>query len=384
MKKAEIKKSSGHGSDWFKKKLEKLISLDETGGLVFSFYLNLEGPGGVAEQIIQLASSMESGMNSDDLPKLFQALTRLKGEADAARVEDKYLGLAYFYRPGKEVFEEVFKLQVPVESWACIGTTPNIVPLVELKDSYDRYVVFISTEKQARIMEIVVGSVTRDAWLNRPKLRQKVGREWTREHYQNHRNDRNRKFIKEKIAVLKDLMNKSGHSHLILAGNPERISLIRNELPRELADKVIDSQKLVINEVQDEVVRGTINSFIASEIKESQAALDLLRRKLQSGDGATVGYSQVFKAMEAGVVDVLILSKYEASQKIPVPPEELIQFEDRDALVKKALIEDIPIEIVEEGSFLDGYDGIGALLRYKAARYIIGADSHDLDFKKAS
>ena len=58
-----------------------------------------------------------------------------------------------------------------------VGSTPNIFHLVELKDTYDRYVVMISIEESARILEIHLGKVTEELWRERPELRQRLGRE---------------------------------------------------------------------------------------------------------------------------------------------------------------------------------------------------------------
>lgn len=92
--------------------------------------------------------------------------------------------------------------------------------LVEFKDTYHRYVVMIATEKRARILEVNLGAVTKEIWAERPELRQRVGREWTRDQYQNHSRDRADRFIKEKVEILDRLMSQGGQTHLILAGSP--------------------------------------------------------------------------------------------------------------------------------------------------------------------
>ena len=78
----------------------------------------------------------------------------------------------------------------------------------------------IATEKRARILEVNLGAVTKEIWAERPELRQRVGREWTRDQYQNHSRDRADRFIKEKVEILDRLMSQGGQTHLILAGSP--------------------------------------------------------------------------------------------------------------------------------------------------------------------
>ena len=81
-------------------------------------------------------------------------------------------------------------------SWSCSRT-----PTIATSYSY-------ATESHARIVEVSVGNVTKELWTERPELRKRVGREWTKEHYQNHRRDRTQKFIKEKIEILDRLFAK--------------------------------------------------------------------------------------------------------------------------------------------------------------------------------
>ena len=111
---------------------------------------------------------------------------------------------------------------------------------MELKDTYHRYVVVIATDERACILEINLGSVTEQIWKERPELRKRVGREWTKEHYQNHRRERTDQFFKEVIKILDQLMSASGYTHLILAGNPRITSRIRNGLPKHSVTKLIE------------------------------------------------------------------------------------------------------------------------------------------------
>jgi len=86
-------------------------------------------------------------------------------------------GVAIFSRAGGEPFFLPLQFRVPLPDWMAVGTTPNIFHLVELKDTYHRYVVMISTEESVRIYEVNLGAVTEQLWEQRPELRKRVGRE---------------------------------------------------------------------------------------------------------------------------------------------------------------------------------------------------------------
>jgi len=194
--------------------------------------------------------------------------------------------------------------------------TPHIYPLIELMDTYYRYVVAISTEKKACILEIDTGSVTESLWMERPELRKRIGREWTKEHYQNHREDRGGKFIKEKIRILERVMSAGGQTHLILAGSPQRTSRLKKALPKRLSDRLVDT--VVIDE---SVETGSV----------VEATLEALKR---------------------GQADLLLLAK------------EFYEGELKEELVKLAVRHGIKIETVSGSHILNQYGGVGCLLRY--------------------
>lgn len=197
---------------------------------------------------------------------------------------------------------------MPLPNSLLIDSTPNIYHLVELKDTYDRYVVMISTENHARILEVNLGAVTRELWTERPELRERVGREWTREHYLNHRRDRGDQFIREQIAVLGRLMSQGGHTHLILAGNPRIMAGVRGRLPKHLAAKLIDIVPASASAKTDDIVAATLSSFIEWEEQDSVDVVALLVRNVRRNGLAVTGTSACLEALERGQVDMLLMA----------------------------------------------------------------------------
>ncbi len=50
--------------------------------------------------------------------------------------------------------------------------------------------VLLATEATARIIGVNLGSITEQLWRSRPELRHRVRREWSKDHYQDHRRER--------------------------------------------------------------------------------------------------------------------------------------------------------------------------------------------------
>ncbi len=74
----------------------------------------------------------------------------------------------------------------PLPDWIVVNPTPNIYHLMELKDKYHRYIILLAMAVRAHILEVNLGAVTTQAWLNHSELQMRVGSEWTRSHYQIH------------------------------------------------------------------------------------------------------------------------------------------------------------------------------------------------------
>ncbi len=332
--------------------IRSLAMMDETDSIFISCYLNLEKSSAscrdfLKERELLLAKSVPDGLRknfSKTMGKIYSFLSKkpLGGKK----------GIAIFSREGSEPFFIALEFHVPLPNQIVMDLTPHIYPLIELMDTYHRYVVVISTEKSARILEVHTGSVTESLWMERPELRKRIGREWTKEHYRNHRKDRSSKFIKDKIRILEQVISAGGHTHLILAGSPQRTSRLKKALPKRLAERLVDT--VVIGERAEigSVVEATLAAFIDQEQKESLAAVEMLQRQINTNGLAVVGSEATLEALKRGQADMLVLAK------------EFYEGEIKEKLVKLAVRHGIKIETVSGSHVLNQYGGVGCLLRY--------------------
>ena len=332
--------------------IRTLATLEETGAPVVSYYLNrAEAP----DQNRLLLSEQERILRRTLPPKarqgFIEAMEQIETFLDTA-VQPETKGVALFVRSGEAPFFLPLQFHLPLPTWLSVSTMPNIYHLVELKDTYHRYIILISTETQARIVEVNLGAVTKTLWHERPELRKRVGREWTREHYQNHRRHRTEQFIKEKIKVLEALMAAGGHTHLILAGNPRMTAQVRKALPKQVADKVVDMAVSGSPDDLEQVVAATLTQFIEWEEQESLALVDRLFQELLSGGLAVVGAEACLRTLARGQADVLVIAK------------EMPNVILRERLAKMAAQSECHVEVVNDSSLLLEFDGVGCLLRY--------------------
>lgn len=356
--------------------IRELIDLDENDHLFFSIYLDLTSTQAAEEQLRQLVCSILPTLGEAEVEQLFLVESYIL-DIIGERLRDEHKGLAIHYRGGEEPELHAIAFHLPVKPAIFADTNPNLLELIEMRDSYDRYVVLISTNTDARIMEIVLGTVTREAWLSRPELRKRIRGEWSVEHYRNHKREHSMRFIKEKIEILERLFRKGGYSHLILAGSSERIAAIEMHLPDQLKNKVVDICNLDVFDPREKVVRETIQLFVEQESFESRTNLERLEQTILSGGGAVSGLDRCEKALAHGVVETLIMTKSNArnSRTLRVfshrnPDGNYLTVEKRrQRLIERAIQANVHLEFVEPGTFLDDYCGVGAILRYRGAEH---------------
>lgn len=365
--------------------IRTLVTLEESSAPVVSCYLTItEEPDSWRPAFDQRVQRLRAGLQGSIWWDFEEAVSRI--ETYLMRdLQATTRGVAIFARGGDQPFFLPLQFQVSLPNWIVVNTTPNIYHLVELKDTYHRYVVMLSNAESARILEVNLGAVTEEIWSQRPELRKRVGREWTREHYQNHRRERSDKFLKEKISILDGLMRGGGHTHLILAGHPWETAQLRDALPKRLATKLVDMVSAKVNEQTDNVVLETLALFILAEEKESQAAVDKLQAEVLQDGLAVVGTQATLQALQAGQVDVLIVVKgYTADitwrcnvcatltlrPKAPVwcPDCRSVTFTQidlKEEMVRLAEQSGATVEVVLHSPILLQLGGIGALLRYQ-------------------
>jgi len=368
-----------------KKHIRTLATLPEKNEPVVSCYLTIEN-GKIKNRNAyeEYLPPNKSLFSTQDWQNVRDAFEPIRAYLDDSLQPDTK-GIAIFSRTGDKPFFLPLQFQVPLPYWIAVDSTPNIYHLVELKDTYHRYVVLITTLESARILEINIGSVTRELWTKRPELRKRIGREWTKMHFQKHARERDRKFVKEKVKILTKLMSEGGHTHLILAGHPSLTAEMRDNLPKHLLSKLVNLAPLSgVTETSD-VVKTTIGSFIRAEEEESQYTAELLLQELRTGGLAVAGVKDCLKTLKENRVDTLVMLKSYSpgrgltcadcgfrgfdnhnSDKCPACGGIVLkQLDLKEEMVRLAEHIRAEVDIVGQNDTLNRLGGVGCLLRYR-------------------
>jgi hypothetical protein len=294
-------------------------------------------------------------------------------------------GVAVFSRAGRQPFFLALQFYVPLPTWIAADTLPNIYHLVELKDTYWRFVVLVCSQDTARIVSVNLGAVTLDLLRKRPELRQRLGREWTKEHFRRHRTTRTRQFLGDAVEALSGVMTAGSYDHLILAGDPKMIAMVRRVLPSRVAARLSGVIRKPGRTGARDVVAESIASFVEAEHKESQATVKDLRRQLRTGGLAVAGTRASYWALKRGQVETLVIgTEYtprpgwvcrgcrlertveQRPKKCPSCGSRLLEdLNIREAMLRLAERRGCQVELVRDSTTLSRLGGVGCLLRFR-------------------
>ena len=373
----ELREFQGH--------IRRLASLPETRASVVSCYLRVEG-GRLkhrrvfANRVEELRRSF-AGEDAQLFEKALVPIERFLSE----ELHRGSKGVAIFSRAGRQPFFLALQFYVPLPTWMAADTLPNIYHLVELKDTYWRFVVLVCSQDTARIVSVNLGTVTLDLLRERPELRQRLGREWTKEHFQKHRTTRTRQFIGDTVKALSEIMTAGSYDHLILAGDPKMTASVRRILPSNVAERLVSVIRKSGRSGSWEIVAESIAAFVEAEHKESKATAEELQRRLRTGGLAVAGTRPSYWALKLGQVETLVMStEYsprpgwvcrgcrldrtveQSPSRCPAcGSRSLEHLRIREAMLRLAEQRGCQVELVRDSGTMVRLGGVGCLLRFR-------------------
>ncbi|MEO5715763.1 MAG: hypothetical protein ABIT37_19950 [Luteolibacter sp.] len=333
--------------------LTVLAMLPETKDPVLSLFLDLRQPVDAIRSKFALWSTAARIATPSTSRAAFDAARAESEMVFRQAWPDSIRSVAAFARTGADPLLLVMPFGATLENHFHTGPVPVIFPLVQLKDRFHRFVVVISTEESSRIFEITLGAVSEQILATRPEIEQRLGREWTREHYHQKKRENDRRFLRDQVEIIGSLMSKRGHNHLILAGHARHVSALRGTLPKDLEARVSDTVLHAPNgRDYSTLLEQAIETFIEVEQNESRGTVERLHEQVSRGGLAVVGAEATREAMECGAASELVIS-----EELPHP--------HREDLVRLATSLDLAIEVCEGDELLNSHGGVGCLLRYR-------------------
>lgn len=313
-------------------------------------------------------------------------------EEDAKKISDSLEtvsksahGLAIFACSARDGFFEAIELQAPVDRhWLFIGSVPHLYPLARINDQYPRYAAVIVNTNSARVFVFSLGAVETERQLQNVKTRKSSMGGWSQARYQRHIENFHQQHMKEVVETLDRVVRDEAIGRIVIVCDEVAKPLLMEEMPKHLADLVVDVVKLDKNAPEREVLAETLDALKQKDAGSDSAAVQAVLDNWHAGGLGVVGPEATLNALMLAQVEELLITadpqRLRPSQTLPPDAapgpidvdtsapgvsSDPNRLKLADELVKRARQQSARIRFIEDPALLADVGGVGALLRFK-------------------
>lgn len=378
--------------------LDRLAAFEPSPYPVVSLYLDTQ-PDGRGRDNFQAfvrkelkARAQTYPARSSEREMLERDLERIANYLETS-LEPSANGVAIFACDAAELFAAV-QIEAPLgDHWLYIGDQPHLYPLARIASQYPRYAVVLADTNRTRILVIANGTVAGDTAIEGTKTRRTSQGGWSQARYQRHVENYHLHHIKDVVSALEKIVMREGIDRVIVSGDPVAIPLIREQLPKPLAEKVIDEVSIPSDAPEADVIARTRESIVEVDAKTDREKVDAAVGAYRAGGLGVVGPDATLLALTNGQVDELLITASLASleglrgtraaemaiandsaiAEPAVEPSaagepahaEMGTVRLADELVTKAHQTSARTSFIEDPSLLEAFGGVAATLRYR-------------------
>jgi len=378
--------------------LERLSAFEPAPYPVVSLYLNTQS-NQVGRDEFQSFVRKELKARAQTYPQ--RSSEREMLERDLERIT-RYLendlqpsanGIAIFACDAGELFEAV-QLDAPIdEHWLYIGDQPHLYPLARLVSKYPRYAVVLADTVRTRIVVVAHGSVTSDVPIEGVKTRRTSQGGWSQARYQRHIENYHLQHVKDVVETLEKIVMREGLDRIVIAGDEVVVPLLREQMSKPLAEKVVDEISLASDAPERDVIRATLATLQQADAADDREKVDAAIGAYRAGGLGVAGPDRTLLALTNGQVDELLITASLSSlgELRDSPAAQMAIANDAsikdaavpataagepaqagaatvrlsDELVTRAQQTGARVSFIEDPALLEPYGGVAATLRYR-------------------
>lgn len=327
-----------------------------------------------------------------DRARTFKGEARESFDQDVARIttflaEDARRsanGLAIFACAARGLFDAV-QFDVPFDDhWLFIGSVPHLYPLARLNDQFPRYAALVVDTNSARLFVFGLGATESGQDVKNVKTRKTSQGGWSQARYQRHLANFHLQHLKEVADTLERVVRDEAITQIVLACDEVTKPTLLEQLPQQIAEKIVDIVRLDINAPERDVLATTLETLRGHDATTDAEHVEALIGAWRANGLGVVGPEPCLEALEMGQVEELLItatpSLLERPESLPAPvapgPVEVDtsapaagvdsdQIKVADELVTKAQQTGARIRFIEDPNLLADVGGVGALLRFK-------------------
>lgn len=378
--------------------LDRLAAFDPSPYPVLSLYLNTQ-PNERGRDQYQAFVRKELKARSATYPA--RSSEREMMERDLGRiatflevdVQPSANGVAVFACDAANLFETI-QLDAPIaEHSLYVGDQPYLYPLARLVSQLPRYAAVLADTHRTRIVVVAEGAVASDTPIEGVKTRRTSQGGWSQARYQRHVENYHLHHVKDVVAALEKIVQTEGLTRVVLAGDENVLPLLREQLPKPLADIVVAGASVASDASQGDVVARTLTAMRELDTRTDRDVVSAAVGAYRAGGLGVVGPDATLLALTNGQVDELLLAASlgrmgglqgsaaadmalandSALAEPAVEPAaagepaaaDMGVVRLADELVRRAQQTGARIQFIEDTSLLEPYGGVAATLRYR-------------------
>lgn len=378
--------------------LDRLAAFEPAPYPVISLYLNTQ-PGQTGRDQYQTfvrkelsARARTYGENSPERESLDRDIERILRYLDN-EVNPSANGVAIFACSAGELFEAV-QLGAPIDHhWLYIGDQPHLYPLARLESQYPRYAAVLADTNSARILVFALGELVTSREVKGVKTKRTSQGGWSQARFQRHIGNFHMQHAKEVVDALDRLVQQEGITQILLAGDEVITPQLLGEMPKHLAEKVVDQLRVDTHAPLHEILQASLESMRRLDEQTDREKVDAAIGAYRAGGLGVVGPEDTLDALVQGQVDELLIAANlrklqgaaaggarstaaaadtaimeaaietsTAGEAAQADPSD-VRFADE--LVTKAKQTSARITFIEDPELLADYGGVAALLRFR-------------------
>lgn len=378
--------------------LDRLAALEPSPYPVVSLYLNTQsGARGRDNYQAFVRKELKARIQSypprsSDREMLERDMERVARFLDTD-VQPSANAVAIFACDAGGLFETI-QLDAPVgDHWLFVGDRPHLYPLARVASQYPRYAAVLADTNSTRILVMALGGVSSRTAVEGEKTRRSSQGGWSQARYQRHVENYHLHHIKDVVETLEKIVQHEGLDRIVISGDAVVIPLLREHMPKALAEMVVDEIKLPSHAADDDIVRATLESMRKADEETDREKVDAAVGAYRAGGLGVVGPDATLLALTNGQVDELLLTAsvdrlnpltdsvaaqmaiandsaiaepvVEPSAAGEAATAEMGTVRLADELVTKAHQTAAKVCFIEDASLLEAYGGVAASLRYR-------------------
>jgi len=189
---------------------------------------------------------------------------------------------------------------------------------------------------------------------------------WSQARYQRHADNFHKQHMKEVVDMLDRVVTSEHLNQIVVACDEVAKPILMAQLPKRLADKVIDIVHLNVKTTPEhEVLAETMEALRLDDARTDAEHVERVLGAWRAGGLAVAGAEVTLQALEMGQVEELLITAMPDLLNSARALSDDARLKLADELIAKAQQNSARIRFIEDEQLLAGVGGVGALLRFK-------------------